>query len=124
MLKKKKNIYVCSYFNKTGKELQHNNPNMFPAGGTVHPSGGEAAKAEEEEEEEPPIDMSWPGAKSPGKLVLYILSFPLMAPLYITLPDMKNPDYTFFPSLKVPGIGTLMTINILRFYLYSLEIAY
>jgi len=86
------------------KELQHNNPNMFPAGGTVHPSGGETAKAEgEEEDEEPPIDMSFPGFSSPGKLVLYIVSFPLMAPLYITLPDMKNPDYTFFPCIKVAG---------------------
>ena len=92
---------LCSFFNGIDKK-QHNNPTLFD--GSVHPSGGEPAKAEEDAEEpEPPIDMSFP-TDSAAKLVIYLLSFPLMAPLYITLPDMKNNDYTFFPSFKVPGI--------------------
>jgi hypothetical protein len=70
----------------------------------VDPSGGDAAKPEEEEEEkEPPIDMSFP-TDSAAKLVIYLLSFPLMAPLYITLPDQKNDEFTFFRCFKVPGI--------------------
>lgn len=85
---------------KEKKVLQHNNPNMFD--GSVHPSG-EAAKPEgDEEEEDAPIDMSFP-TDSPAKMIIYILSFPLMAPLYITLPDTKNNEFTIFPSLKIPG---------------------
>jgi len=81
---------------KEKKVMQHNNPAM------VHPSG-EAAKPEgEEDEEDLPIDMSFP-TDSPARMIIYILSFPLMAPLYITLPDTKNNDYTIFPSLKIPG---------------------
>ena len=84
------------------KGTQHNNPALFD--GSVHPSGGEQGKSDEDAEEpEPPIDMSFP-TDSAAKLVIYLLSFPLMAPLYITLPDMKNNEYTFFPSFKVPGI--------------------
>ena len=82
--------------------MQHNNPNLF-GDGAVHPSGGEPQKSEEEDEDEAPIDMSFP-TDSPAKMVIYILSFPLMAPLYLTLPDMKNNEFTIFPCLKVPGI--------------------
>ena len=82
------------------KVMQHNNPAM------VHPSG-EAAKPEgEEDEEDLPIDMSFP-TDSPARMIIYILSFPLMAPLYITLPDTKNNEYTIFPSLKIPGNSTI-----------------
>ena len=70
--------------------------------GSVHPSG-EAAKPEgDEEEEDAPIDMAFP-TDSPAKMIIYILSFPLMAPLYVTLPDTKNNEFTIFPSLKIPG---------------------
>ena len=87
--------------------MQHNNPNLFPDG-AVHPSGSEPAKAAEGEDDdaEPPIDMSFPTGGI-GATVIYLLSFPLMAPLFITLPDTKNNEFTFFPSFKVPG-----TINL------------
>ena len=83
--------------------MQHNNPNLFPDG-AVHPSGSEPAKAAEGEDDdaEPPIDMSFPTGGI-GATVIYLLSFPLMAPLFITLPDTKNNEFTFFPSFKVPG---------------------
>lgn len=57
----------------------------------------------EEEIEEPPIDMTFP-KHSLSKNIVYIISFPIMAPLYLTLPDMKNKEFTIFPSFKVPGI--------------------
>ena len=45
---------------------------------------------EEEEEEDEPIDMSFPIKEGWQKILLYIISFPIMAPLYLTLPDTKN----------------------------------
>ena len=86
--------------------------------GSVHPSG-EAAKAEgDEEEEDAPIDMSFP-TDSPAKMIIYILSFPLMAPLYITLPDTKNNEFTIFPSLKIPGNAKIYHIINETFLLYE-----
>ena len=104
--------FLCSCLNGVDKK-QHNNPALFD--GSVHPSGAEPAeKPEEEEEAEPPIDMSFP-TDSAAKLVIYLLSFPLMAPLYITLPDMKNNEYTFFPCFKIPGIIHL-TISLIFYW--------
>ena len=47
-------------------------------------------KKGEEEEEEPPIDMTFPAKDGWQKILLYLISFPIMAPLYVTLPDTKN----------------------------------
>ena len=99
-ISKTKFFSLVSHVITDKKVMQHNNPNLFD--GSVHPSG-EAAKPEgEEEEEDPPIDMSFP-TDSPARMIIYILSFPLMAPLYVTLPDTKNTEYCIFPSFKVPG---------------------
>ena len=85
--------------------MQHNNPHLSDA--TVHPTGdAQPPKPDgEEEDEEPPIDMTFPTSGGAPKMILYILSFPLMAPLYLTLPDMKNKEFTIFPSFKLPGIN-------------------
>ena len=102
----KNSIFFCSFAHlndKDKKTLQHNNPHFSDA--TVHPTAGDAQPTKpegEEEDEEPPIDMTFP-TDSPAKMIIYILSFPLMAPLYITLPDTKNKEFTIFPSFKVPG---------------------
>ena len=87
----------------TEKNLQHNNP------ATVHPDGeaskAEPAKADEEggdDDEEEPINMEFP-TESILKGLIYIVTFPLMGPLYITLPDTKNREFTMFPSFSVPG---------------------
>ena len=45
---------------------------------------------EENEDEEEPIDMSFPLKGGWQKIVLYLVSFPIMAPLYVTLPDTKD----------------------------------
>ena len=47
-------------------------------------------KKEDEEEGEEPIDMSFPSDQGWQKILLYLFSFPLMAPLYVTLPDTKD----------------------------------
>ena len=50
---------------------------------------------EEEEDgdgEEDPIDMSFPKEGGWKKIVVYLISFPIMAPLFYTLPDTKNKE--------------------------------
>ncbi|XP_040566002.1 sodium/potassium/calcium exchanger Nckx30C isoform X4 [Lepeophtheirus salmonis] len=67
----------------------HNKPNDVPS-----ESQGltrEASTANEEEEEEKPIDMSFPIDQGWKKILVYIVSFPIMGPLYLTLPDTKDP---------------------------------
>ena len=44
-----------------------------------------------EEDDGDPIDMSFPKNGGWKQIVIYLLSFPIMFPLYITLPDTKNP---------------------------------
>ena len=88
--------------------------------GSVHPSG-EAAKPEgDEEEEDAPIDMAFP-TDSPAKMIIYILSFPLMAPLYVTLPDTKNNEFTIFPSLKIPGKRMCLWENIVKSIVFCIN---
>ena len=99
--------FMTNFDDKDKNTKQHNNPNFNDA--TVHPSTGDAqpSKTEgEEEEENPPIDMSFP-KEGPLKMIVYILTFPLMAPMYVTLPDTRNKEFTFFPSFKTPGIKLL-----------------
>ena len=45
----------------------------------------------EDEDAEEPIDMSFPRGGDWKKIVLYLISAPIMFPLYYTLPDTKKP---------------------------------
>ena len=65
---------------------------------------------EEEEKGDNPIDMSWP-KEGITKIIWYLISFPVMLPLYLTLPDVRNKEFTIFPSFKVPGIKTIFYIK-------------
>lgn len=47
------------------------------------------AKPDEDGGDEP-IDMSFPVNDGWKKILLYLISFPIMAPLYVTLPDTKD----------------------------------
>ena len=100
-----------------GKELEEvpkaNNPAMEAE------AGGEAAEATEangtangekdpeggEDEDEGPIDMSFPKNEGWKRILVYLVSFPIMGPLFITLPDTKNEKkkkyfpITFFGSI-------------------------
>ena len=63
----------------------------------VEPGRASYAAGPNEEEEEEPIDMSFPSGQGWKKILIYIVSFPIMAPLYLTLPDTKKPDSKLFP---------------------------
>ena len=51
-----------------------------------------ASEDDDDEEEEEPIDMKFPTGENANwkKILIYIASFPLMAPMYITLPDTRD----------------------------------
>ena len=55
--------------------------------------GSEEGVGEEIDEE--PIDMSFPSGGDWKKIILYLISFPIMFPLYYTLPDTKKPKSMF-----------------------------
>ena len=45
---------------------------------------------DEGEDNDDPIDMSFPKKGGWKKILVYLVSFPIMAPLFVTLPDTKN----------------------------------
>lgn len=50
----------------------------------------------DEDEDEPPLDMSWPGTM--GARIFYVIKFPLLAFMCITLPDVRRPKlWKLFP---------------------------
>ena len=57
-------------------------------------------KEEEEEEEEEEADSMCP--KDPVGKIMWFGKFAFI-PFYITLPDVKNSEFTILPSFKVPG---------------------
>lgn len=44
-----------------------------------------------DDEEEEPISMKFPVGEGWKKILVYLVSFPIMFPLWLTLPDTKNP---------------------------------
>ncbi len=58
---------------------------------------GEGGGDDDDDDNEDPIDMSFP--KEPKKMIVYLISFPIMAPLFYTLPDTKNKEskLNYFP---------------------------
>jgi len=65
----------------------------------VDGAGGAAPPSGEGEEEEEPIDMRFPKGQGWKKITVYLFSFPIMAPLWLTLPDMKNPSSEWRESI-------------------------
>ena len=64
------------------------------AGSAVIDSDSAAAAAADATEEDAgdPIDMSFPKGGGWKQIIIYLFSFPIMFPLFITLPDTKNPN--------------------------------
>jgi len=57
----------------------------------IDPDSAAGAPVAEEEDDGDPIDMSFPKDGGWKQIVIYLFSFPIMFPLFITLPDTKNP---------------------------------
>ena len=62
----------------------------------------ESQPEDAQEDEDPPIHIGLPKGNI-GQQLIYILSFPALFLLYVTLPDVNNKHYTIFPSLRMPG---------------------
>ena len=58
--------------------------------------------SEEEEPEANPIDMTFPKGNV-LRIIVYIITFPVLLLLYLTLPDVGNKEYTIASSFKIPG---------------------
>ena len=64
---------------------------------------GEAEEEDDEdkeEEEEEEADIMCP--KDPVGKIMWFAKFAFI-PFYLTLPDIKNSEFTILPSFKVPG---------------------
>lgn len=73
------------------------------------------------------IDMSFPKSGSWTKILVYLVSFPIMFPLYVTLPDTRNPDSKFkkqhyFPSKRVFLFSTEMHFHHIFLYYFRTQI--
>jgi len=67
-----------------------------------------AEEAGDDEEENEPIDMSFPKGEGWKKILVYLISWPIMFPLYYTLPDTKKPNLKkWFP---VTFLGSIVWI--------------
>ena len=74
----------------------NNTKNPDNAGDNNAETGTDDKKEDEDEEE--PIDMSFKKAAEGGwkQIIVYLISFPLMFPLYLTLPDTKDKKSKFY----------------------------
>jgi len=76
----------------------------------IAPDSAASRTSVAEEEDGDPIDMSFPKNGGWKQIVIYLLSFPIMFPLYVTLPDTKNPKKTkYYP---ITFIGSIIWIAI------------
>ncbi|XP_061465497.1 sodium/potassium/calcium exchanger 2 [Rhineura floridana] len=76
-----------------------------PNDGSGPVQNGNAIGAEEEEEDDDqPLNLAWPD--TPRKQLTYLIIFPIVFPLWITLPDVRNHSskkffpFTFFGSIS------------------------
>ena len=82
------------------------------------PADNNVENNEEEGEGEDPIDMTFPAKDGWKAILVYIISFPIMGPLFITLPDTKNEKSAFFYSiLKFMSIQPLFITEKKFFYI-------
>ncbi|XP_062296284.1 sodium/potassium/calcium exchanger 1-like [Scomber scombrus] len=73
--------------------------------------GEEKEEEEEEEEENEPLSLEWP--ETPRKQVTYLLLLPIVFPLWLTLPDVRNlASRRFFP---MAFIGSILWIGIFSY---------
>ena len=107
---------AASATQENGKEMEEvpkvNNPALEANEAVEAPEATEAngtangeKDPEADEEDEGPIDMSFPKNEGWKRILVYLVSFPIMGPLFITLPDTKNEKkrkyfpITFFGSI-------------------------
>ncbi|KAM6468363.1 sodium/potassium/calcium exchanger 2 isoform 1-T3 [Liasis olivaceus] len=74
-----------------------------PSDGPVQ-NGTAVGAEQEDEEDDQPLSLAWPD--TPKKWLTYLIIFPIVFPLWVTLPDVRNPSskrlfpLTFFGSIS------------------------
>ncbi|XP_063053910.1 sodium/potassium/calcium exchanger 2 [Engraulis encrasicolus] len=73
--------------------------------------GGEGELEEEEEEEEEPLSLAWPETRR--KQVTYLLLLPIVFPLWLTVPDIRNPASRRF--FVITFVGSIIWIAVFSY---------
>ncbi|KAH0628346.1 hypothetical protein JD844_009364 [Phrynosoma platyrhinos] len=69
-------------------------------------NGAAVGADEEEEDEEQPLSLAWPD--TPRKRLIYLVIFPIVFPLWVTLPDVRKPvGETIGISEEIMGLTIL-----------------
>ncbi|KAJ8000923.1 hypothetical protein DPEC_G00185420 [Dallia pectoralis] len=80
-----------------------------PANGDIGPVEDE--EEEEEEDEDTPLSLEWP--ETPRKQITYLVIFPIVFPLWLTLPDVRRETSAkFFP---ITFLGSISWIAIFSY---------
>ncbi|XP_034147054.1 sodium/potassium/calcium exchanger 2 isoform X2 [Esox lucius] len=75
------------------------------------PANGNIGPVEEEEDEDAPLSLDWP--ETPRKQLTYLIIFPIVFPLWLTLPDVRREASTkFFP---ITFLGSISWIAIFSY---------
>ncbi|XP_059191960.1 sodium/potassium/calcium exchanger 1-like isoform X1 [Centropristis striata] len=71
----------------------------------------EEEEDEEEEEKEEPLSLEWP--ETPRKQATYVFLLPIIFPLWLTVPDVRNPNSRKF--FAVTFLGSILWIGIFSY---------
>ncbi|KAM4808545.1 sodium/potassium/calcium exchanger 2 isoform 2-T2 [Rhinophrynus dorsalis] len=81
---------------------------------TTEAADGQVTTAEQMEEEDQPLSLAWP--KTVRKRIVYLTVLPITFPLWLTLPDVRNPSsrkffpITFFGSITWIAIFSYLMV--------------
>uniref|UniRef100_A0A8C1UXL1 Solute carrier family 24 member 2 n=1 Tax=Cyprinus carpio TaxID=7962 RepID=A0A8C1UXL1_CYPCA len=95
-------------------DVDKNLPNSTNVEVEVTPpmNGSAGAEAEEEEDEDQPLSLAWPD--TPRKQATYLFIFPIVFPLWLSLPDVRrDTSKKFFPITFLGSISWIAVFSYL-----------
>jgi len=95
--------------NTSTEELEKNDKSKKDEIADLEGAGKETTEeAGDDEGDEEPVDMSFPKDGDWKRILIYLISFPIMFPLYYTLPDTKKPNLKKF--FYITFLGSIVWI--------------
>ncbi|KAJ8272018.1 hypothetical protein COCON_G00108770 [Conger conger] len=102
-----KNLPTCS-----SVDVQVTPPMNGTTGQDPGQETGQETQSEEEEDEDQPLSLAWP--ETPRKRITYLLIFPIVFLLWVTLPDVrKESSRKFFPVTFLGAISWIAAFSYL-----------
>ncbi|XP_061102913.1 sodium/potassium/calcium exchanger 2-like, partial [Conger conger] len=102
-----KNLPTCS-----SVDVQVTPPMNGTTGQDPGQETGQETQSEEEEDEDQPLSLAWP--ETPRKRITYLLIFPIVFLLWVTLPDVrKESSRRFFPVTFLGAISWIAAFSYL-----------